>query len=488
MANEGDIPELKIEITGDSSSAQRASTQATQGLRDVTGAANQAGAAASGLGGHGASAFGKLVQGGRAAHGAMMGLNTAMQGGASTAIGLARALNDVFLLVTAGAAAAGPWALLALGIGVVLGAMRGLSGHAHAAAKGMSEASNEAKIFKDQLAALEKESKITLKSMEQDVKALTESWGFFSQEIDKNYARMKALHSAEHDLTKATLDQQEIRELAGTPEAGRQEVRDRFAKAREASDRQFKDNALENEKNHAAVKVQAAEKTASDLKNKVVERRGKLVELESDAAEKTQAGLRATRNIQGTEGFESNSFDAFFGLSGAVREKSPAASHQMREAIATALAAQRNLRDFKEKLVPIEAESQAASEKLQTVRDDAKNTNAVVGIKQQTGRLNQSNEVNALVEASHEKTDRERGAVQSRLDALPEPSFGDRVMGTAVARSYESQVAKLTEQINGYVAIQAERDEAIFTAFKKGAKQSEKTTRQVQNASSYLGQ
>ncbi len=136
---EGDNPQLGIEITANNAGAEAPLKQTTQSVAQLGAAADAAGSQVTALGGHGSSAFGKLVQGGRAAHGAMLGLNTSMQGGAASAVGLSRALNDVFILVTAAGASAGPWALLALGVGVVLGVMRGLTGHSKSAAAALKE-------------------------------------------------------------------------------------------------------------------------------------------------------------------------------------------------------------------------------------------------------------------------------------------------------------------------------------------------------------
>ncbi len=63
----GDNPELGIEITGRSDQATAAVNATTQSVKQLGAAADQAGKQTETLGGHGSSAFGKLVQGGRAA-------------------------------------------------------------------------------------------------------------------------------------------------------------------------------------------------------------------------------------------------------------------------------------------------------------------------------------------------------------------------------------------------------------------------------------
>lgn len=191
----GDNPELGIEITGRSDGAVQATQQVTSSVNEMGRAADNAQGATERLGGHGSSAFGKLVQGGRAAHGAMMGVNTAMQGGAATAVGLSRALNDVFMVMTTASAATGPIALTALGIGILLGVLRGLQSHA-----------SQTKTRLDELAA--SAGKLGAAWATKELKAFDNELRETAQQIELIEAKTKQLIATQEKLQKERTRQQ----------------------------------------------------------------------------------------------------------------------------------------------------------------------------------------------------------------------------------------------------------------------------------------
>lgn len=223
-------------------------------------AIDESNVAADRLGATGQSAFGKLVMGSREAHGAMLGLNTAMQGGVGTVVGLSRVLNDLFLLVRTAGAAAGPWALLALAIGAVLGVLRGLTQHFGEHKTAVDSAAKSHKNFQD-------EAKKDLKAIDDEVKELSSSYAALETRINAAATATKEMAKAQNQLAEDTIKADEKVRLSKASSASEekkitQDATDQLGKLKTANE----ENDLINQRLSAGL-----QKTTADRQSTAIE-------------------------------------------------------------------------------------------------------------------------------------------------------------------------------------------------------------------------
>ena len=245
---DGDIPELGIRISGDASSAQAAVKGTTQSVNELAQAADRAQGPINTLGNVHGSAFGKIVTGSRAASGAMRGFIEASRGGIFTIGGLARAINDLFVVMRAAGGAAGPFALMALGIGVLIGVLRGLANHLGETHRALKSTADEGHRLKDALKAVEEESKKDLKNMEEQVTSLLTRYRELLAIMGEIEGRNREINSSMEKRDLARIDVSEAKELAGatTPE-DKERIQAKYEAQRGITKSRYRGIEIENE-------------------------------------------------------------------------------------------------------------------------------------------------------------------------------------------------------------------------------------------------
>ncbi len=492
--------DVDIKINSDTAGAE----QAKQALRGI-------GQEAETMGGHGASGFGKLVQGGRAAHGAMMGLNTAMQGGVGIAIGLSRALNDVFILVRSAAASSGPFILLALAIGAVLGVMRGLMAHAHGAADGMKHAADSAHEFKKALADADAEAKRDFLEINKDAKALAVSFREVNDALAEGEKRAKALFAAEKELASANLTMQEAKELAALdPKAAD------YAQRKAATELKFKglrtnlgDNfaqaELENEVIRARLVKDAMTGKLGDMRNLRL-RAGETADVAGvGAAGATQDALSATTALRRQPFVEDAGSSAGNFLRSLIPGMSPrlpvdssvdVLRQREHEAVLRATAAQEKARKEKAEAEKLVADQEKMREEAEKKIADADTTLAVGPLKLATLKAKAKTEVIGDTQAVNTRLmqDRDadamtRGDIQKELDQIHgvqtsgfQTSFGNPAYARAVERA-----SALEKQLEDMTNAQNYRDQLMLEQLSNNARQAKKTAKQLDNMQSVTG-
>jgi hypothetical protein len=507
MADE--TPSLDIDIRINADTTQGAAAKAV--IRDVGQEAAAAGQQVNALGGHGASAFGKLVTGGRAAHGAMMGLNTAMQGGAATAVGLARALNDVFILVRSAAISSGPFVLLALAIGAVLGIMRGLASHSHAAGAGMKHAADSAKELKQALSMADAEAKKDFAQMEKDAKALAVSFRDVADALSEAEHRAKALFAAEKELASASLSAQEAKELAGLdPKAAdyaqrKQATELKFKGLRASQADNFAQAEMENDILRAKIQKDAMLQKLAEMRNQRL-RAGETADAAGTAAagatQEAFGAINAVRRQPFMEDASSAAGNIIRAIIPFMSTKLPVDSNleilrqREHEAVLKATAAQEKARKEKEKADDLAAKQEQMRDQAQKAIAAADTTMAVAPIKLKTQRAKESIETLSNDQAvkkqrdsdsmadssSRQKVEEELASIHNLQTSGFSTSFGNPAYAKAMERG-----SVLEKQLDEMNAAQAWRDQMILEQLSRNAAQSKKTAKQMENTEALIG-
>lgn len=269
MANDGEDPTLDVQINVRANT--QGAEQAKRALKEVGQAAEQSGAAAARASVQHGSAFGRIVTGSRSLSAAMRGLTQVMHGGIFAAGGFAQAINALTNVVRAAVVASGPWALLALGVGAVIGVMRGLATAARGAGSGLKGTHKEADDLKKALAEVEKESKEDLKKMEESANRLAESYATLTTRIKETQDRVDKLNASQHKLDMALLDSAEARELAAaqTPQQ-RTEISGRYKAQREGLEERFKVGGLETDIFRSNIESNLAKKVVGQVRTELI--------------------------------------------------------------------------------------------------------------------------------------------------------------------------------------------------------------------------